>query len=198
MHSPTLQRVVAKVRALLEHHWHGRAGERFRHTTEALSTAVKSLADPEDIPDIAAEAVRRYSVGMVSRDHAEALKNYAEAEEVKIRTALSQAQFTDQVRFQKASADKQEAELRLLKTTELQARLQLFDEFQKRNAVVIWDNRGNMMITKAPPQFDWEEARDRILGIEEIDLALPSASGTGSQPPVATKPKKRRKKRRHR
>jgi hypothetical protein len=158
-----LARIVARVTALLPEDWVGQAGRQFRST-------VANVAGTEKLGDLAAEGVRRVAVGAVSRDHSVALKNYAEEEEARAGAELIKRTLDARQRQEDAKADQEQIRTRMLRTEELMARLKLFDELRLREAVPMWDRDGNMTIVRAPRQFDWDAARDRLF--TETDMRL--------------------------
>ena len=160
-------RIIARVRAMLPADWMGPAGRKFQET-------IKQVALDGDVASLVVEATQRFAVGRVSREHAEAVKNYAEEEKARIEVELAKRTLEERVRQEAAKAEQEEVRIRTMRTEELLARLRLFDEFQARNALPIWDKQGNMRIVKAPASFDWEEARTLLLNAEEIIASPPS------------------------
>jgi hypothetical protein len=119
-------------------------------------------------------------MGLASRDHAQAVKNYAEEEQARIGAELMKRTIEARTRQENAKADQEETRARMLRTEELHGRLKLFDEFQKCNAVPVWDREGNVQIVKVPKDFDWDENRNRLLSANEVIIATVGTSETES------------------
>jgi hypothetical protein len=158
-----LARIVARVTALLPEDWVGRAGRQFRGT-------VANVAGTEKLGELAAEGVRRLAVGAVSREHSEALKNYADEEEARAAAELTRRTLNARQRQEDARADQEQIRTRILRTEELMGRLRLFDELRLRDAVPVWDSHGNMTIVRVQSGFDWDAARDRLF--TQTDMRL--------------------------
>ena len=166
-----LGRLVAKVTALLPEDWSGKAGIRFRHT-------VRSLAGDADVAELVREGTKRVAVGAVSHQHAEAVKNYAEEERTRAEAELARRTLQARVRQEDAKADQEETRARMMQSEELLRRLDVFDKLRALNALPVWDQNGNMHIVKAPAQFEWDQARERLFDCGEIVSMLDSGNTT--------------------
>jgi len=149
-------RIIAKVRALLPEDWLRAAGSRFRETSTQLSGG-------QDVATAVGDGAARFAVGHASHKHADAVRNYAEEEHLKVETELARRTLESRTRQEEARAEQEETRARMLRTEELMGRLKFFDALRESNALPIWDQNGNMSVVKAPVGFDWDEARNRLL-----------------------------------
>src|SRR5687767_6864303 len=106
-----LVRIVARVTALLPDHWVGRAGQQFRKT-------ITDVAGTQDLTGAVAEAVSRAGIGLASRDHAEAVKNYAEEEQSRVGAELMKRTLAARTRQENAKADQEESRARIMRAEE--------------------------------------------------------------------------------
>lgn len=163
-----VRRALARVRCLLPTDWLGRAGKRFRQTTTAISDFseehIRLKDKATEAPDLAWKAVE----GAAHEKFAKALRDYAEEERERLDAELKRRTLESSARQAKASADKMESEARLAQIVEMNARLELFDKLRLRNAIPIWDDRGNMAVMKAPKDFDWDSLQEKLLTRREI------------------------------
>lgn len=163
-----LTRVRVHVEALLQKHWRGTAGRRFRRTITVVSDYTHDKIRPaeklDEAPDLAWKAVK----GAALEKHARALKEYAEEENERIDAELKRQTISSKSRQEKATADKLESEARVAKIKELQERIKLFDELKRFGAIPIWDSDGNMRVIKAPAAFAWDELQQEILKGETL------------------------------
>lgn len=148
----TVKHILARVRCMLPKVWLGGAGKRLRQTTMAISDYAEQYQVAEkadELPDVGWKALK----GAAEAKYAGALKDYSEEEKNKLeaeRTLESNA------RLAKAEADKRESEARVSQINEMDARIALFDKLKARNAIPIWDDKGNMTVFRAPNDFDWD------------------------------------------
>lgn len=142
------QRFVARLRALLEEDWRGRAGAFFRRGVSSISDVNDRYLQLEDkaaqAPDLAWRAVQ----GLAGEKHAKAISDYARAENDSIDLALKQRVLDDKVRQEKATADKLEAEAALAKINELKARAELVKTLQDLNLAMTVDRDGVIRIAR--------------------------------------------------
>ena len=164
----TVSRIVARVRCMLPRDWLGRAGKRFRQTTNAISDfSEKHIRIGEKVeaaPDLAWKALQ----GAASEKYAKALKDYAEEERERLDSELKRRTLESNARQVKAAADKLESEARIAQINEMDARLSFFDKLKQRNAIPIWDDSGNMTFARAPQDYDWDGLQDRVLRTGEL------------------------------
>lgn len=178
-----VQRVVAKVRALLVTDWLGTAGERFQQTTTAISDYAKEHEVVDTAIDLGVKAVK----GKAELEYSESLVNYSEEERIKTETELKRRTMTSTERLSEAAARKAESEARLAELNEMERRLAFFDQLRERKAIPYWSDNGRMTFVRAPKDFDWDSLQDHILSTGEMpelkELARPSAEE--SSPPPA-------------
>lgn len=166
--TPTLlDRVKAKIRALLPEHWRGKAGKRYRTTIGGISDYSKQniriREKLEEAPDVAWNSLKLKS--------SEALRNAADEENKRIASELARQTLTDKARQERATADRMETEARISKIKELEERLALVEKLRSANAVPVWDSQGKMTVLKAPADYDWDGLTKRLL--VGGDLSLP-------------------------
>ena len=175
-----LSRVAARVRAMLPQHWQGKAGKRYRETTEALSEySKKNIRIQErlkEAPDVIANSLKVKS--------SETLLNVAEEENKHIATELARQTFNDKVRQEKATADRMEIEARTAKVKELQERIALVEKLRAVNCVPVWDKDGNMLVLNAPANYNWAGATRAILQPGDLALLDSGAETTTKPAPV--------------
>lgn len=164
----TLRRIVARVRCMLPTDWLGRAGKRFRQTTMAISDFseehIRLGEKVEAAPDLAWRALQ----GAASEKYAKALRDYAEEEKDKLDSELKRRTLESNARQARAAADKLESEARTAQINEMDARLAFFDKLRQRNAVPVWDDKGNMTFARVPKDYDWDGLQDRMLRTGEF------------------------------
>ena len=168
-----LMRVRAKVRALLPEHWRGAAGERFRQTAATISEYsqehVRVRERMEEAPDVIWDSLKERS--------SRTLVNAAEEEGKRIASELARQTLTDKTRQERATAERLEAEARISKITEIQARLTFVERLQGVGVVPVWDIQGNMMFIKAPDSYDWDGLKNRLLIGTDVSVP-PNASSS--------------------
>jgi hypothetical protein len=177
-----ISRVMARVTCLLPEDWRGKAGRRFRNTTTAISDYshehIRIGERLEGAPDLAWKALE----GAAQEKHAKALRDYAEEEKSRLDSELKRRTLESNARQAKASADKSDSEARVAQIAEMDARLELFDKLKGRNAIPIWDDKGNMTVVRAPKDFDWDGLQDRVLKTGEIPRLLDAPEAPIKEP----------------
>lgn len=155
-HNP-FRRLVARLRALLPEDWRGKAGERFRETLEVVSEfAEEHSVRPRDLAGEGVELGRRKLQGLANRELASATRDFAEAEQTKIKTELNRRSLESRVR-------KEEAEARIAEATALGAEVELFAKMEKLGIVFRYDENGTAFVLPAPKDFDFKELSQRRL-----------------------------------
>ena len=149
---------------MLPKDWLGKAGKRFRRTT----TAISDFAQEHEVVEKAAVLGWKALKGKAEADYSGALKNYSEEERNKIDTELRRRTIDSNERQAEATAKKLESDARVAQIKEMEARLTLFDNLKARNAIPIWDDHGNMTITRVGKDFDWDVLQDRVLSTREL------------------------------
>jgi hypothetical protein len=175
-------RITARVRALLPKDWLGGAGRLFRKATTAMSDFTHKNIRPgerlNEAPDLGWKAVQ----GAALEKHARAVKQYAEEENERIEIELKRKTLHSKERQENAAADKLESEARIAQIRELQERIKLFDDLKRFGAVPVWDQDGNLSLSKAPPNFNWDELQEQLLKTKEISM-LNASSASETQDP---------------
>jgi hypothetical protein len=155
-------RLVAAVRALLPVDWLGRAGNRFRDTSEAISEfAEQHGVRPRDLAEQGVELGKRKLEGLANKEYAEALKNFADAEQKKIEATLQQRSFESKVRKEEALARKEEAEARFALLKVVNAEMDLLVRLKDTRVVLHQDAAGNLTVLPAPPTVDMVKLAER-------------------------------------
>jgi hypothetical protein len=159
-----VQRIAAKVRALLPEDWFGNAGRRWKHT----ATMISDFAVEHELLDTAKDLSFKALKGKAEAEYSNALKNYSEEERNKVDTELKRRTMDAAARQAEATANKAEAEVRLAHLKEVEARLALFDNLKARNAIPIWDEDGTMRVIRVSQGFAWDRLQDRLLTTGEF------------------------------
>jgi hypothetical protein len=159
-----IARVIARVRALLPEDWRGAAGDRFRTTVDVLTKTV-SEATPakEDVPKIVTKGLHRYTSGKFTREHAEAQRNYAEEESVKIQAEFARRTLEDRIVQERAKTDQEKTRARTMRVEEAMARVNLIERLERRGYVPTWDHDGNIDIVPVESAEGWAKMRDVLL-----------------------------------
>jgi uncharacterized protein YukE len=175
--SDFLTRIKATVRALLPEHWQGEAGERFRDTMATLSEYSKNNVRVrerlKEAPEIIWETLKQKS--------SEALMNAAEEEEKRIANELAKQTLPAKRRQEEAIAEKSEAEVRLMRIQELEARLAFIERLRQLGMICVWDVEGNMAFAKAPTDYNWDGLIEELVTNKD-GLQLHSSSKQISLP----------------
>jgi len=153
------QWTIAKVRGLLPMDWIGSAGKQLRsEVTEISAFARRHNATPRELADEAAILGRRKLEGLASREHAEALKKYEEAEKLRIEIEIANRTKDFSVRQVQAETEKMEADAEIARINAIQARLNLIKELQSLNVVLDMDEEhGVINVATAREGFPWNE-----------------------------------------
>ena len=78
----------------------GAAGRRFRATFDVLTKAAnQTLPNRDKLADVISDGAKRVAIGRVGREHAEAMKNYAEEETLRIDAAFEKRTLEDRGAF---------------------------------------------------------------------------------------------------
>jgi hypothetical protein len=177
----TFRRVIARVRCMLPKDWLGRAGRRFRQTASELSDFsgeyIRLDSKLQQAPDLAWKALS----GAAQEKYASALRSYSEEENNKLESELRRRTVKSNARQAKAEADKKESEARIAQINEMDARINLFDKLKARNAIPIWDDKGNMTVCKVSQDFDWDALQDRFLRSGKLPKLVGDAQQPGKQ-----------------
>ncbi len=169
--SNVVQRLVTKVVALFGGDWAEAPGRRFRQTVDIASRTFSELApDSDDTHKVLAEGARRVVLGKVSLEHAEACKNYAEAESVKIANELARRTLEDRVLRERAERESAQSQARIGQLNELMARVTLLDTLQARECIPVMGTDGKIAVVKCDSPGVWEAIRERLLTENEIAL----------------------------
>jgi hypothetical protein len=160
----TVSRVVARVIGIVPQDWRAAAGDRFRSTLRIFSQVVHHTLPAEaDAPSILSEGAKRVAVGMVSRDHAEAMRNYAEEEKIRIDIAYQKRTEDDRARTARAVADQEETKARLLNIEEIQARLTLAETLEQLGVTLAIQPDGRVHVFRPESLKLFEKIREDLL-----------------------------------
>ena len=149
----------AKIEALFQSEWAGKAGTFFRKTAERIEAYSEQNVHIEEkfqqAPDVAWKSLQIKS--------SQTELNLAQAEERKIAATLANRTLEAKTRQEEAAADIAETKARVALTEEIQGRLKLAQDLRAVNCIPRWDANGNMTIVPAPPDCDWDGLTKAIL-----------------------------------
>jgi hypothetical protein len=174
----TVRRIFARVRCMMPKDWLGKAGKRFRQTT----TTISDFAEEHEVVEKAADLGWKAIKGKSEIDYSTSLKNYAEEERSKVETELKRRTMESSDRQAEATAKKLESEARVAQIKEMEARLTLFDNLKARNAIPIWDDKGNMTVVRVGRNFDWDGLQDRFLRTGELPKLIEGTNAPVKEP----------------
>jgi len=199
-------RLVARVKALLPEDWLGRAGERFRGTTQSISDFSKEYGlfakqvAKEGIKWVARKVDQKLE-GLVNKEYADAVKDFAEAEQTEIETELKRRTLQANVRESEAKADLVEAQVRREKLEAGLAELNLVKKLQDAGVIPRLDGRGNLLISPIPKHRDLSELAERFAeeppprSSSEVPAQKALSPSAEPAPNEITPPKRKTKKR---
>ena len=168
-----INRLIARIRALLPRDWQGSAGQRFRKSVDAVSKfAEENHVTPKELAEEAVSLGRRKLEGLANRDYASAMKDFAEAEQRTIDVQLQRRSLESKVRKQQAEAEQAEATARLERAKALEAELKLFKELKASGVLLHRDQHGNLSVLPCPENCDLDHLAQRRLQEESIDPFL--------------------------
>ncbi len=148
-----ISQLVAWVRALLPEEWRDRAGDHFRKTVTTVSHfAEENQVSPRDLAHLG----RRKLEGLGSKEFAAMVKDFAEAENVKMETELKRRSMESEVRRKEAEA--REAEIRVL-----QSEIELVRQLKDAGTIIRADEHGHLTVLPAPQNLDFGELENRLL-----------------------------------
>ena len=163
-----ITRIVARVTCLLPKDWLGRAGRRFRQTTTVVSDYAHEHIRTGERLEQAPDLIWKAAEGAAHEKYAKALKDYAEEEKERVDTELKRRTMDSKARQETAAAAKMESEARTAQIKELDARIDLFDKLKRCGAVPVWNENGNMTVSKVPADFNWDALQDLFLRTGEL------------------------------
>jgi hypothetical protein len=151
-----LRRLLARLTPAFWEDWSSSPGRRLRETMLAIdefakeSRLNKNLEAPVDLAWRAAK-------GAATEKHAEALRSFAEAENVKIEQELQRRTLESRVRKEAAEADKAEAELALARVRELEARIELLKRLNELGVGLEFRPDGTFIVHPTSASDDFNE-----------------------------------------
>lgn len=171
--------VLARVRALLQADWRGRAGERFRAATNAMSDFAKDTLEdaglpPPELPSLAVSLVVDKIAGVAQKEKAAAIRDFTEAEEHKIEVQLKARSLESEVR-------KRQAEARLAQINAAKAEIELISSLRENHVVVLRDDEGNYRVIPVPEDFDFDGLYRRLFRSsteKQIDMEKDNEAGS--------------------
>jgi biotin carboxyl carrier protein len=151
-----LRRLLVKACPQFLEDWAGRAGSRFRRGLKKVSEYNKEHLKLRDKADEAPSMLWRAAQGAASVQGAKAEADYAKAENDRIDAELRRRTLDPKTRHERADADKAEAEARIAKIKEIQARIELFKQLKEIGVAVTMDEKFALKVTPAkhPPVLD--------------------------------------------
>ena len=142
--SGIFSQLIANIRALLPDSWRGHAGDRFRKTVREISEfAERHRLYPSDLADEAVSLGRRKVEGLASKEFAAAVKDFADAERIKIEAELRR-------RSLKSEVEKIKEDERLEQIRRIVAEVDLIRKLKAIGAVLRQDEDGNWTALPMP------------------------------------------------
>jgi hypothetical protein len=139
-----IRRLALKLTAFLPSDWRGRAGRRFRKTTDTLSDfAERNELQPADIVRDAVRLGRTKLEGLANAEYAAAVLNFNQAEKTKIESELQRRSFESKVR-------QEEAEARLSELKVLDAEIDLLQKLKDAGVVLRKNDAGGITAIALP------------------------------------------------
>lgn len=177
---------------------HSGVSKMLKRTLEKLSTMKtailrfnKDKVRPVDRVEEAPELAWTWLQGSANEKQSYVLVNLQLQEEKKLLNELAKSTLPDKIRQEKATADKIEAEARMMEMKEIQARLELFEKLRQMGILMVKeDDKGTVSIIKVRPDCDWGKAAQQLFNARELELLLSSSSqnreedDTREQPPA--------------
>jgi biotin carboxyl carrier protein len=148
--TPRPIRFVAKVRAVLQEDWLGRAGRRWRRTVSGLSRFNKEHLQLDDKANEAPELLWNAAEGWAREKHAKAAADYSKAENDRIEATLKRRVLEDKARQERANANKLEAEAVQARIQEIKARVALAKDLEDLGMAIIIENDGTIRAFDQP------------------------------------------------
>ena len=122
---------------------------------------------PTELTEDAVVLTRRKLEGIATREHAEALKNYADEEQHRIDIRLKERTLETKVRQEEATADKLESDVRLAKIKEADALIDLLGKLRQYGVVITMNSQNNINVSNAPTDFDWQSFMKSVIAEHE-------------------------------
>jgi len=148
------RRWIVAVTSLFPANWFGSTGERFRNSIEEIaefSSRQQLPAINDEAPDLA----WRKMEGIAHREHATALKEFAEAESRRIEIELER-------RSLKAEVSRAQAEARLAEIRALEAEIEFVSKLKEIGVIVVRNEHGDLTVLPAPANYDYDALAERI------------------------------------
>lgn len=133
--------LLVRVHPLERRDWFGRSGQFFRNAFHRASAAVKQTMEdagvhPRDVPTRAVELAVDKLEGAAQKDKAAAVRDFSEAEELKIKAEYQKRSMNSRLR-------KEEAEAELAEIAVEAARVELFLRLKAAGVSIVPDAHGN-------------------------------------------------------
>lgn len=133
---------------------------------------------PSEVTEDVVVLARRKIEGAASREHAEALKNYASEEAQRIDILLKERTLETRIRQEAATAAKLESEARLARIKESDALVELLRKVHELGVTLRIDGENNIDVSKAPVGFDWQRFIKQVIAengaLSKTNLLPPS------------------------
>jgi hypothetical protein len=157
-----ISRIVTSVRALLPTDWFGRAGRKFSEVTEAISEfASEHDITPKDLLEDGVDLGRRKLEGLANHEYANALKDFADAEQKKIESEFQRRALETKLRREEVQLQKDQAEAHLARIKAVDAEVDLLRKLKEIGVVLHRDDHGNLSALPSGPTIDLLELTDR-------------------------------------
>lgn len=146
--------IVAKVVAILPDDWQGAAGEFFREAVQAISQFLQANGlQPGELLGEGIKLGGRKVTGVLSKEHAEAEKNYAEAakafteiEDKKIEMELKRRVFESNVIKREAKARAAKAAAKIAETEAIGKWIDVLKKLDKNGMGLSKDEKGDLIV----------------------------------------------------
>jgi hypothetical protein len=160
------QRIIARVLALLPSDWTGTPGNRFRKAMQSISRiAEEKNLRPEQLMSEGVELSRRKLTGLANHEYAEALRQFAETENLKIAAELARRSLESKVR-------QDEADARLKEISVVEAELVLIKHLETEGYVLHRNSDGDLTVlpgTGRRPDYTESKGLSEGRGMSPLD-----------------------------
>jgi len=154
--------VIAHVRPLLPTDFLGRAGNRFRETTQKVSDfSTEHRLRPGYLADKSIELGLNKLDGLANKEYAAVLRDFADAEDHQIETELKRRSLESKIRKEEADARAADAKARQEELSVVNAEFELCKKLKEAGVVLSRDAHGNLTILPATG-CDLNELADQL------------------------------------
>jgi multidrug efflux pump subunit AcrA (membrane-fusion protein) len=164
-----IRRLLVKACPQFLEDWLGAAGARFNRGIEAVSDYTRDHVQIGEKLEAAPDMLWRAAKGATSAQHAKAEADYAKAETDRMDAELRRRTLEAKTRHECADADKAEAEARIAKIREMQARIELVKQLKEIGVSASLDSGLSISVSPAPLLLGDPTSPTAVISSEEKD-----------------------------